>query len=301
MGSLRRRWGRLGPGVLLAAAALAALGVFVSWPSAGVDATLVHEEPSEFSTVVVYERDGERCMSFESIEATGRQTCFQLSDPDKMVFEYTRMMAGALFLQPRPRSILIVGLGGGTLPTALARIVPDAVVDSVEIDPAVVKVARDYFGYRPGPRQRVFVEDGRRFVERAVDEGRKYDIVMLDAFDVDYIPAHLLTVEFFEHIKALLSEQGVVVGNSFAGSALYDRESATYGTVFGPFFNLRSRLDGNRVIIAAPGGLPADEVLQQNAAALAGRLEPFGIDVSIALSRFSRMDDWPRDAEALRD
>src|SRR5690606_32077707 len=125
--------------------------------------------------------------------------------------------------------------------------------------------------------------------------------VMLDAFDVDYIPVHLLTVEFFERIKAVLPEQGLVVGNSFAGSSLYDRESATYGVVFGPFFNLRSRLDGNRVIIAAPGGLPSEEILRRNAAELETRLKLFGIDVWTALSRFTVMDGWPEEAQPLRD
>lgn len=265
------------------------------------DARLVHEEPSEFAAVVVYDYAGERCMSFESIHADGRQTCFRLSDPEKMVFEYTRMMTSALLALPDPRNILIIGLGGGTLPSALARIVPEATIDSVEIDPAVVEVAKEYFGFETGPGQRVFVEDGRQFVQRAAREGRRYDIVMLDAFDVDYIPPHLLTVEFFHEIKSILTENGLVVGNSFVGSDLYNRESATYGQVFGPFFNLRARLDGNRVVIASAGNLPSDEVLRQNAGDLAERLEPFGIDVDTALSRFSRLEQWPDDAIPLTD
>lgn len=301
MGLFRKPYVRLLSGALLAAAVVAAALLAFAPPVHTGDARLVHEEPSEFSNVLIYDRHGERCMSFESIEAAGRQTCFQLSDPYKMVFEYTRMMTSALLVLPQPRNILIIGLGGGTLPTALACIVPNAVIDSVEIDPAVVNVAQTYFGFKPGPRQRVFVEDGREFVERAAREGRQYDMVMLDAFDVDYIPPHLLTIEFFEQIKSILSEQGVVVGNSFAGSELYSRESATYAEVFGPFFNLRARMDGNRVIIAVPGGLPSDEVLEKNAKILEPRLEPFGIDAATALLRFSRMDSWPKDVAPLTD
>src|SRR5690606_34262980 len=124
---------------------------------------------------------------------TGRQTCISLENPDEMVFAYTRMMTTALFTKPNPSRILIVGLGGATLPTALASILPDATIDTVEIDPAVVRVAKQYFGYKTGPRQRVFVEDGRAFIERVHKQGERYDIVMLDAFDDDYIPAHLLT------------------------------------------------------------------------------------------------------------
>src|SRR5690606_26578921 len=110
-----------------------------------------------------------------------------LSDPDKMVFAYTRMMTSALLLKPDTSSVLVIGLGGATLPLALAKILPDATIDSVEIDPAVARVAERFFGYRQGPRQQLFIEDGRAFVERARRAGKQYDMIMLDAFDSDYI------------------------------------------------------------------------------------------------------------------
>jgi spermidine synthase len=259
---------------------------------------LVHTEPSRFAPVLVIEEFGERCLNFTEIQGDGRQTCFQLDDPQKMVFAYTRMMTSALFVKPQPRNVLIVGLGGATIPMALEKILPDAIIDTVEIDPSVVRVAERYFGYKQGPRQRVFVDDGRAFVERAQSEGRQYDMVMLDAFDVDYIPPHLLTREFLQHVRAILSPDGVLVANTFTNSLMYDQESATYAAVFGDFFNLRA---GNRVIIATRGELPDDETLKQNAAGLAAALAPFGIDVNNALERFSRKRDWNEDAAVLTD
>lgn len=264
-------------------------------------ARLLHTEPSEFAPVVVFEQYGERCMNFVAIEAKGRQTCFQLNDPDKMVFEYTRMMTSALFAKPDPKTVLVIGLGGATLPIALHKILPDAVIDSVEIDPAVVRVAQDYFGYETGPRQRVFIEDGREFVEQAHREDRQYDIVMLDAFDVDYIPAHLLTLEFLHHVHDILAPDGVVVANSFARSTLHDRETATYAAVFGDFYNLRARLDGNRVIVAGSGALPDADQLQRNASALEERLKLFGISADVALARFVLQQNQEQKAAPLRD
>lgn len=259
---------------------------------------IIHTEPSQFSPVLVIEEYGERCLNFSETQDGGRQTCFDLSEPDKMVFAYTRMMTSALFLKPKPENILIIGLGGATIPLALEKILPDAVIDTVEIDPSVARVAEGYFGYKQGPRQRLFLEDGRAFVERAQTEGRQYDMVMLDAFDVDYIPPHLLTRDFLQHVHAILSPNGVLVANTFTNSHMYDRESATYADVFGDFFNLRA---GNRVIIAARGKLPDDETLERNAAALAGTLAPFGIDVQEALQRFSRKPDWNKNAAVLTD
>lgn len=259
---------------------------------------LIHTEPSAFAPVLVIEDRGQRCMNFNEIEDNGRQTCFDLKDPDKMVFEYTRMMTSALFVMPEPKNILIVGLGGATIPLALGKILPDVVIDTVEIDPAVVRVAENYFGYQQGPRQRVFVEDGRTFVERAHKQGRQYDMVMLDAFDVDYIPAHLLTQEFLQHVRAILSPNGVLVANTFTSSHMYDQESATYAAVFGNFLNLRN---GNRVLIASRGLLPDDASLAKNANALAGTLAPFGITVQDELRYFSRERDWNEGVSVLTD
>ena len=124
---------------------------------------------------------------------SARQSCISLKDPDYLVFNYTKMMLGALYLQPEPDKILIIGLGGGTLPSTLSRILPKAKIDTVEIDPAVVRVAQKYFNFRITPAATVSEEDGRVFVKRAIRKGMKYDLIMLDAFDHDYIPEHLLT------------------------------------------------------------------------------------------------------------
>lgn len=273
--------------VIAVVAALLLLSAVI--PSANTTASkarLLHTEPSDFAPIVVFEQYGERCMNFVAIESKGRQTCFQLDEPDTMVFEYTRMMTSALFVKPDPDSVLIIGLGGATLPVALHKILPDTVIHSVEIDPAVVRVAQRYFGYKTGPRQHVFVEDGREFVERAQREGRRYDMVMLDAFDTDYIPAHLLTVEFLQQVRSILAPNGIVVANSFTRSTLYKRESATYAAVFGEFYNLRAAVSGNRVIIAAADALPDTAALQRGAEEMAQRLQPFGIDADVALARF---------------
>ena len=185
---------------------------------AAVAAKVVHRERSLYRNIIVYEEDELRCMKFTRLYATGRQTCQSLRDPSHFVFNYTRMMMGSLYLNPDPRKILIIGLGGGTLATALSRLFPGAEIDAVEIDPAVVRVAQRFFGLRPGPTLRVIEEDGRVFVKRASKAKAKYDLVMLDAFDHEYIPEHLLTREFLLEVRTLLAKDGIVAANTFSGS-----------------------------------------------------------------------------------
>ncbi|WP_459615834.1 spermidine synthase [Bordetella sp. 2513F-2] len=259
---------------------------------------VLHTEPSAYSPVVVYEAHGERCLTFGSASNLGRQTCVAADGSKGMVLGYTRMMMAALLVQPEPRRILVIGLGGGTLPMALADLLPQAEIDTVELDPAVVRVAQAYFGFRPSARLRVHQADGRAYVERAVREGQRYDLVLLDAFDEDYIPRHLTTREFLGQVRALLAPQGVLAANTFSSSDFYDRESATYASVFGVYFNLRA---SNRVIFAVNGPLPDDAELQQRASRWAPRLAPYGVDVERELQRFSRGASYPADTAVLRD
>ncbi len=263
-------------------------------------AAVIHTEPSEFAPVVVFEELDQRCMNFNSPEDLGRQTCIDLDDPDELVFSYTRTMMTALFVNPEPRRVLIVGLGGGSLSRALAKAIPQATIDTVEIDPAVVNVAKNYFGYEPNAKQRIFVEDGRAFIERAHRQGRQYDLIMLDAFDVDYIPPHLLTRQFLQHVYAILTPGGVLVANTFSRSHVYDQESVTYADVFGKFFNLRGP---NRIIMARRGSLPEMSEINQNAEAVASKLSRFGVDIQYQLRLFSGAleRDWNENARVLSD
>src|SRR5436190_1634397 len=170
---------------------------------------VLHRERSLYRNIFVYEEEGLRCMSF-SRTMVARQSCISLAEPSKLVFNYARMMMAALYLNPAPRRILILGLGGGTLPTALQRLFPAAAIDAVEIDPAVVRVAHKFFAFEPGPDTRVFEEDGRVFARRMQRKGVQYDLIVLDAFDHEYIPEHMLTREFLLEVKSLLADRGVL-------------------------------------------------------------------------------------------
>jgi len=260
---------------------------------------MIHSEKSLYREVLVYEEGGERCMCFTRQCRIGRQSCIYLAEPKRFALNYTRMMlAGTLFTGAPPRRVLIVGLGGGSLPTALREILPQAQIDVVEIDPAVTRVARKYFNFRDDPRMKVIELDGRVYVKRAIRSGEKYDVVMLDAFDHEYIPEHLLTREFLAEVKSLLTPTGVLVGNTFSSSRLYDHESTTYAAVFGTFYNLKA---ANRVIVARPAGLPDQAALRARAEEYAPVLRGFGMDALDVLPLFSTAVDWDPRARVLTD
>lgn len=108
-------------------------------------------------------------------------------------------------------SLLIIGLGGGTVSKQYTQIFGDDVaIDGVEIDDRVIDLGRKYFDMNE-PNLKTYAEDGRTFLQR-VD--RRYDVIAVDAYRQPYIPFHLVTQEFFISARDHLTEKGVVALNA---------------------------------------------------------------------------------------
>jgi spermidine synthase len=284
--------------VRLALVCLAIGCLGVAFAQTAGEPALVHSEKSLYRQVFVYEDHGQRCLCFTHQCSIGRQSCIDLLRPQQLVFEYTQLMLAALFLNPQPKHILVIGLGGGTLPMTLQRLLPDARIDAVEIDPAVVRVAQRYFGFRESEHLHVAEQDGRAYIRQALRGGRRFDLVMLDAYDNQYIPEHMLTKEFLEEVRATLEPGGIVAANTFSVSRLYSNESVTYHDVFGDFYNLKR---SNRIILATNGPLPALEVITRNSLRYADALERMGASRQTLLASFTTRPDWDQNARVLTD
>jgi spermidine synthase len=267
-------------------------------PASAQQQQLLHQERSLYRNIFVTQTGDERCMLFRYPRPFGRESCKFLHDPDKFVFDYAQMMMTGLYINPNPRRILIIGEGGGTLIEALQKMLPDTQIDLVEIDAAVDRVARQYFEFKPGPKTSVTIEDGRVFVKRAAAQRPNYDIVMLDAFDADYIPEHMLTREFLQEVKAIMAPNGVIVANTFSNSALYDYESVTYTAAFGQYFNLKL---ANRIILGRVGGLPPMSEITANAMKWEAALSKHGTGSQFLLPLLDTKSDWDVNARVLTD
>jgi len=263
---------------------------------------VIHREKSLYRNIVVTERSDRRCLAFSVKRQKRNQTCMNPEKPNQVVFPYVRMSFAGLLANPEPRHAMMIGLGGGTISNVLTELYPKLTIDLVEIDEAVVRVARDYFDFRESANTNVFIQDGRVFTRRAKIQGKKYDLIILDAYTGDYIPEHLMTQEFLKDVHDLLTPDGIVVANTFAISKLYDLESQTYASVFGDFINFKMRGTGNRVVIAARGSLPANSELRDNASRLGPRLlKPYDVDLVSYLSYLDREADWDTRKAPLTD
>ncbi|HHX83468.1 MAG TPA: fused MFS/spermidine synthase [Pseudomonadaceae bacterium] len=288
---------------LLRSCGVLSLALLFAVPAQAQNGTrIIHQERSLYTNVLVTEDSTRRCMRFTLTERSGQnQSCRFLEDREKLAFPYAKMVLSSLMVQDNPERILILGLGGGTLVDSYSLLFPEAEIIIVEIDRAVVEVAEEYFDFEESDRIKVETVDGRVYVKRAGLRKEKFDLVILDAFNGEYIPEHLMSQEFLEEVKLLLPEDGMVVANTFSASRLYDAESATYASVFGPLFNIRQFGTGNRVIIASMQPLPSLEVLQARAKALQPRLARFDMDVNDYPQLLDTEVDWNRNARLLTD
>src|SRR5258706_4524832 len=151
--------------------ALAALGCAAQ--------TVIYEKASPYNTVIVTEDyKGLRTLLFE--RGGGRQSVVKPGDPDHLELAYARVALAGLALCEEPRRILVVGLGGGSLPMFLRKHYPAAGIDVAEIDPDVVDVAKKYFGFREDERIHAHIGNARQFIENA--RQAQYGIILHAAF-----------------------------------------------------------------------------------------------------------------------
>ena len=211
---------------------------------------LLLEKKSPHNTILVSEDDrGLRILRFEPGGA--RQTVVKPGDPDHLELPYARAIPAAFIYVEKPQRVLVVGLGGGTIPSFLHRRFPDLVIDAVELDPVVVEVAKSHMEFREDANLRAHVEDGRRFIERAT---HRYDIIFLDAFGADSVPYSLATREFLQSVRRALTPRGVVVGNIWSRvyNPLFDSMLRTYRAVFDEVSVLDVITAGNQLVLATP-------------------------------------------------
>ncbi len=160
------------------------------------NSTTIAQERSFFGAYSVFQRENERMlmhgMTIHGIEVN--------QDNSKPTSYYTAESPIADVLSQKPETTAVVGMGAG----ALAAYVPDktSAMTFYEIDPLIGKIASQYFSFINKPGVDVVFGDGR--LELA-ESSKRYDLIILDAFNSDSIPVHLLTLEalqlYLDHLK----------------------------------------------------------------------------------------------------
>lgn len=176
------------------------------------------------------ERTGDEVeMRFRVGRKTTRQTAVDLSNPLRLVIPYSRFMLATALVEPQPRRVLLIGLGGGGLNRFLRQAYPEAQLTTVELDQVVFDMAREHMGFVPDERDVVHIEDGRAFLKNKAD---RWNWIFVDAYRDSTVPPHLKTQEFYQLLKDHLEPGGVVAFNLHSGSRLLASDLTTLRSVF---------------------------------------------------------------------
>jgi len=205
------------------------------------------------------------------------ESAVDLSDPLKLVVHYTRSLYGALFIQPQPKRVLMIGLGGAGFHRLFTAAYPDSLLHTVELDPKVLELCQSRMQFKSTANTPVTIMDGRMFVKRNREQ---WDWLVLDAFRGGFVPPHLKTEEFYRECAARLSDRGVFVTNLHATSQLYYSDLRTIQKVFPQLVLFETMGRGNVIVCAVkyqtpviidPSNWPTPESLERPE--FAGRLD----------------------------
>lgn len=243
---------RISAVICILLAVTAVLFTFLGLPGATKSTPgLLYERESGYNYVQVIERDGYRYLRLN--EGQGVHSVYH---PTQLYYggPWSQVLTAPYFnpteYLPQVRRIAVLGLAAGTTARQANEVYPKAIVEGYEIDPMIVEVGETYFGMEDLPNLRVNVEDARWGLANSKGS---YDIISIDAYQAPYIPAHLVTLEFFELVRANLSPNGVMVinaGRSPQNRELVDALSSTIAQVFPQVFVTDLESSFNSIIFA---------------------------------------------------
>lgn len=178
----------------------------------------IHRSVLADESVDVSESNGVRSLHLGNATI---QSSMRVLDPTALELNYTRAMMAFMLFLPSVRNILIIGLGGGSVPKYIYHHVPE--VDSlrvVEINPRIIQVARSHFEVPDNDARFEIIEgDGAAYIrERAATA----QVLMMDAYGSHGIAEDLSSQEFFDNCAKALTPDGVLVTNLWGSDRNFD-------------------------------------------------------------------------------
>lgn len=232
------------------------------------------EVHSDYSHIVVGEEGTERTLYF--VRDSGEivvESRVDVARRHELLVPYTRTMFASYLFVDDPEHVLIVGLGGGAMVHFLEHYDPDLAVDAVEIDPAIVEIAHDYFGVTDTETVDIITEDAFVYLQEPTDP--PWDVIYMDAFlkpsedtDETGVPLNMQTMLFYEQLQTHLADEGMVVFN-LNWSRELEQDIQTIYEAFGHTYVFNVPGSGNYIVVATVGIEPvAQDELRRRGAAL---------------------------------
>jgi spermidine synthase len=230
---------------------------------ASAEPQLLEERNSTYNNIYVYKDGPNIIMTFGHNRRFYTESIYDSTNELALPVTYTRFMTVGLAYTNTADNLLEIGFGGGRTAWYLHKHMPALDITCVELDPAVVDLAKKHFGVRPEAKFKITVSDGRSYLVKSPES---WSVIMIDAYRGPFVPFHLLTEEFYRVVKSKLKPGGVVVQNVEPTTMMFDSAIATIQKVF-PNVELFDA-GGNIVAVAYDGPRKTQAELTARADAL---------------------------------
>jgi len=215
------------------------------------------------------------------------QSEMSLGEPDALSLRYTQAMMAFLLFLPRPRQIVIVGLGGGSLSKFCRRELPQARVTTVEVDEDVLALAELFDLPEADAQLRLVHADAAEYF---AGEGAPAEVILVDGCDAGGTAPAFNNGAFYRNVRARLRAHGIAVFNVTGPPSRVKSHLGLIGQAFdGHALTIEVSDCRNRIVYAWNGAMPADwKALAPRADELALRLGLDFPDYARQLQRAAR-------------
>ena len=207
---------------------------------------LEHEVSKYNGELFVTETNGVRTLIGKFGGKTLLHSLYKVSKPTFCVDSYAQVMSLITSLSLGPDQVFSIGLGGGVLPRFHLSRYPNAKVDSVELDPKVVSLAKQYFDVEH-ENHSIITGDGAVVLQQS---GKKYDVIWVDAAAPFIgVPKVFKTEKFNHTLRSHLETDGIVIANLWERSSeKMNRLVSTYKSGFSHGIRVKVPLAINQII-----------------------------------------------------
>ena len=174
-----------------------------------------------------------------------RQSSINKAHPFKLQTKYTRDMSKVFdHYKDIPESILVLGLGAGTIPSYLFHRFPKTKIYVVEILPELKEIASDYFSMPRDERLEIVIGDAYDYI---METQIQFDLIFMDVFSKNAIPKKFCTEEFYTGLKRLISADGYVAFNTWIDPSSYSNYIKKLQNVFDAVIEECVPISGNHI------------------------------------------------------
>ncbi len=177
----------------------------------------VHKGMTGEESVDVSEMDGVRSLYLGSETV---QSAMRVKAPYELELAYSRGMMMFLLFMKQTKDVLMIGLGGGSIPKYIHHFLPEMQTRVVEINPRIIQVARSHF-YLPDDDDRLEVIEGDGVGYLQENSGTA-DVLLLDIFDSQGVPPEMYNQAFFDTCEASLRLDGMMAVNLWGSDKNFD-------------------------------------------------------------------------------